>query len=85
MTISSSPILGRMLRPLADSLRTEVLHAFMAMETSSSDEEYYHTLADRNAEGTITDDERKELESIVSANTVLSLLRKEARETLRQR
>jgi hypothetical protein len=85
MTIPSQPVLGRMLRPLAQSLRSEVLEAFAALDSSSADEELYHTLADKNAEGTITEDERRELEGIVSANTVLSLLRREARETLARR
>ncbi|TDU68124.1 hypothetical protein EI77_03241 [Prosthecobacter fusiformis] len=85
MTISNSPILGRMLRPLAQTLRTELLEAVVELKPSSGDEERYHELADKNAEGTLTVEERKELEGIVAANTVLSLLRKEARETLSQR
>ncbi|WP_133796268.1 hypothetical protein [Prosthecobacter fusiformis] len=74
-----------MLRPLAQTLRTELLEAVVELKPSSGDEERYHELADKNAEGTLTVEERKELEGIVAANTVLSLLRKEARETLSQR
>jgi hypothetical protein len=71
-----------MLRPLAQSLRTEVLQAVADLKASASDEARYHELADKNAEGTITADERRELEGIVTSNTVLSLLRREARESL---
>ncbi|HBJ87670.1 MAG TPA: hypothetical protein DDZ88_28190 [Verrucomicrobiales bacterium] len=85
MTITSSPVLGRMLRPLADRLRSEVLDAFSTLKPSEAEEERYHDLAEKNADGTITAEERKELESIVSANTLLSLLRKEAREVLNHR
>lgn len=74
-----------MLRPLADRLRSEVLDAFSTLKPSEAEEEHYHDLAEKNADGTITEEERKELESIVSANTLLSLLRKEAREVLNHR
>lgn len=84
MTIISPPILGRMLRPLTQSMRAEVLQAVEALEPAASDEHRYHELADKNAEGTITTDERRELEGIVSASTMLSLLRREARESLRR-
>ncbi len=82
MTITSPLILGRMLRPLTQAMRAEVLQAVAALEPAASDEERYHELADKNAEGTITAEELRELEGIVSANTALSLLRREARESL---
>lgn len=85
MMITGSPILGRMLRPLANTLRSEVLEAVVTLKPTEADEERYHDLADRNTEGTLTPEERQELESIVSANTVLALLRKEAREVLKSR
>lgn len=83
--ITGSPFLGRMLRSLAANLRTEVLEALVKLEASKMDEDRYHALADRNAEGTLGKGERQELEGIVSANTLLALLRKEAREVLHRR
>ena len=74
-----------MLRPLTVSLRNEVLDAVAALRPSEEDELRYHELADKNAEGLITPEERQELEGIVSGNTVLSLLRNEARVVLKQR
>jgi hypothetical protein len=79
------PILSRMLRPLAANLREELLRAVAEMSSSPKEEERYHELADKNSEGTITPTERQELESMVSANAVLSALRREARETLARR
>ena len=74
-----------MLRPLALSLRKEVLDAVIALRPSKEDEALYHELADKNAESTITAEERAELEGIVSSNAVLSLLRNEARAALQQK
>ncbi len=84
MTITQPTILSRMLRPLALSLRKEVLDAVVALRPSEEDEARYHELADKNAESTISTDERAELEGIVSSNTVLSLLRSEAKAALQQ-
>ena len=84
MTITQPSILSRMLRPLAMSLRKEVLEAVVALRPSEEDEARYHELADKNAESTITAEERAELEGIVSGNTVLSLLRNEAKSVLQQ-
>lgn len=85
MTITASPVLQRMLQPLTQTLRNEVLSAFLSLKPAAEEEDRYHKLAEKNAEDTITAEERQELESIVSANTVLSLLRKEAREELSHR
>ena len=83
MTITHPSILGRMLRPLTVSLRREVLDALAVLRPSDEDEARYHELADKNSEGTLTATERAELEGIVSGNTVLSLLRNEARAGLK--
>lgn len=83
--ITGSPFLGRMLRSLADNLRSELLEELVVMKPLDEDEKRYHELADKHTEGTLGDDEKAELKSIVSANTPLSLLRKEAREALKCR
>ncbi len=80
-----APILSRMLRPLTGSLRDELLQAVADLQTDPAEEARFHELADRNAEGVIAPEERRELEAIVSANTLLSVLRIEARAALRQR
>lgn len=85
MPAADAPILSRMLRPLAGGLRDELLQAVAALQSDPADEARFHELAARNAEGVIAPEERRELESIVSANTLLSVLRAEARASLRQR
>jgi len=82
MTITPPSVLSRMLRPLAMSLRKEVLDAVVALRPAEEDETRYHELADKNAESSITPEELAELEAIVSANTLLSLLRNEAKSVL---
>ena len=74
-----------MLRPLTGGLRDELLQAVAGLQSDPEDEARFHELGERNAEGLIAPEERRELEAIVSANTLLSVLRAEARAALRQR
>jgi hypothetical protein len=85
MIATASPILNRMLRPLAQGLGDELLSALSGLETEPAEEQRYHSLADRNTEGTLTPEEHKELADIVSTNTFLSILRGQARQTLASR
>lgn len=84
MLAADLPILSRMLRPLTIRLRGELLQAVADLGSDPADEARYHELADRNAEGDLSPEERRELEAIVSANTLLSVLRNEARSALRR-
>jgi hypothetical protein len=84
MTIPSPSILGRLIRPMTQNLGVEALRQIASYQAGKEDEDLYHTLADRNAEGTITSEERVELESLVAANTLLSILRNEARLRLQE-
>lgn len=74
-----------MLRPLAGGLREELLEAVAVLQSDPAEETRYHELAERNAEGVIAPDERRELDAIVAANTFLSILRAEARAALCKR
>ena len=85
MPATDVPILGRMLRPLTNQLRQELLQAVAELKADAADEARYHALADLNTEGAITPDERRELDGIVSANTLLSVLRAEAQASLKSR
>ena len=85
MQVTDTPVLRRMLRPLVDSLRDEVLKAVVAIQPDPKEEERYHELADKNTEGTLSPEERSELESMVSATTLLSILSMEARMSLAAR
>jgi hypothetical protein len=85
MASLETPILSRMLRPLTAGLRKELLDAIAALEATAEEDSRFHDLAERNAEGDLTPEERRELEAIVSANTLLSTLRLEARDVLARR
>ena len=85
MTPINAPVLGRMLRPMVRSLRVELLQALAALQPSPVDEQRYHELAEKNAESSLSADENLELDGMVSSNTFLSLLRREAREALANR
>lgn len=74
-----------MLRPLVETLRPEVMSAFADLRVSEDEDARYHELAEKNAEGLLSEEERRELDGIVSANTLLSLLRREANAALGRR
>lgn len=85
MSTASPDVLRRMLRPLVETLRPEVMSAFADLRVSEAEDARYHELAEKNAEGLLTEEERRELDGIVSANTLLSLLRREANAALGRR
>ena len=85
MQVTDTPVLRRMLRPLVESLRDELLKAVVAIQPDPVEEERYHELADKNTEGTLSADEQSELEAMVSATTLLSILSMEARISLASR
>ena len=76
--------LERLLRPLRRELSTELADALLHLEADTEVQVRYDELAGKNTEGTLTADERVELESLVRANGVLSLLKAEARAFLQQ-
>ena len=85
MQFADTPILRQMLSPFTQKASDETLHAFADFQASPAVEDRYHDLADRNAEGNITDEERFELENIVAASFIFGMLRDEARAALAQK
>lgn len=71
--------LERLLRPLRRELNADFAAALLRMQADEELQSRYDELADRNTQGQLTPDERKELESIVRANVMLSVLKAEAR------
>ena len=76
--------LERLLRPLRRQLSTELADALVRLETDAEVQTRYEELAGKNTEGVLTAAERAELESLVRANSVLSLLKTQARAFLQQ-
>jgi hypothetical protein len=76
--------LERLLRPLRRQLSTELADALVRLEADAEVQTRYEELAGRNTEGVLTAAERAELESLVRANSFLSLLKAQARAFLHE-
>jgi hypothetical protein len=74
--------LERLLRPLRHELSVELAGALLRLETDAEVQARYDELADKNTEGAVTPEERAELESLVRANSIVSVLKAEARAIL---
>ena len=71
--------LERLLRPLRRELSVELAGALLRLEADSEVQARYDELADKNTDGSLSNEERAELESLVQATTVLTVLKAEAR------
>ena len=76
--------LQRLLRPLRREFSVQLPDAFVRLEAHPEVQARYDQLADRNTEGTLTAKQRAELESLVRANSLLAVLKAEARAFLKQ-
>lgn len=76
--------LERLLRPLRRHLSAELADALARLEADVEVQTRYEELAGKNTEGVLTTEERAELESLVRANSILSLLKAQARAFLQQ-
>ncbi len=71
--------LERLLRPLRRELSAELADALLHLKADTEVQARYDELAGKNTEGALSAAERAELESLVRANSILSLLKAEAR------
>jgi hypothetical protein len=78
-TTSERSSLEQLLRPLRRELNADFAAALLRMQADEELQSRYDELADRNTQDQLTPEERKELESIVRANVMLSVLKAEAR------
>ena len=76
--------LERLLRPLRRELSAELADALLRLKADTDVQARYDELADKNTEGALSAEDRAELESLVRANSILSLLKAEARAFLQQ-
>jgi hypothetical protein len=74
----------RLLRPLRRTLTADMAGAFLRLKADAKVQARYDMLAGRNTEGTLTSRQRVELESIVRANSLLMVLKAEARAFLKR-
>ena len=76
--------LERLLRPLRRELSAELAGALLRLKADTEVQGRYEELAGKNTEGVLSAEERAELESLVRANSILSLLKAEASAFLEQ-
>lgn len=84
MTEVRSSAIERIVHQLGRCLTPESARSIAVLRADAELQERVESLAERNAEGTITPEEREELDGYLSATTFLSILQAEARRTLRQ-
>ena len=82
--VSDMNSLERLLRPLRRELSAELADALLRLKADSDVQARYDELADKNTAGALGAEDRAELESLVRANSILSLLKAEARAFLQQ-
>lgn len=74
--------LEKFLRPMARGLSAELARAIVNLTADEETQSRYDLLAERNTEGQLTPAEREELESLVRVNTLLGVLKVEAKAVL---
>ena len=76
--------LERLLRPLRRELSVELADALLRLTADAEVQARYEEFADKNTEGKLSKHKESELESLVRANSILSLLKAEARASLQR-
>ena len=76
---ASTSALERLLRPLSRELTVDLARALINVQADAETQSRYDELADKCSAGALAPDEQAELESIVRANTLLGVLKAEAR------
>jgi hypothetical protein len=74
--------LEKFLRPMARGLSSELARAIVNLTADEETQSRYDLLAEKNTEGQLTPVEREELESLVRVNTLLGILKVEAKAVL---
>lgn len=75
----SPSALERLLRPLSRELTLDLARALINVQADAETQARYDELADKCSAGVLTPEEQAELESIVRANTLIGVLKAEAR------
>jgi hypothetical protein len=83
-TNSEAAIWTRIIEPENNGLSPEVARAFLKLRFSERDKARMNELAEKNQEGWLTAEERRELESYVKVGDVLSLLHLNARKSIKR-
>ncbi|MBI4658466.1 MAG: hypothetical protein HY735_06405 [Verrucomicrobia bacterium] len=76
--------LARLLRPLSQTLTSQLAMALLQLQADEELQSRYDELAEKGNEGRLTSQEQAELDSLVEANTLLGILKAEAELFLKQ-
>ena len=76
---TSTSALERLLHPLSRELTVDLARALINVQADAETQARYDELADKCSAGVLTPEEQAELESIVRANTLIGVLKAEAR------
>ena len=71
--------LGRLLQPMSRRMSLELARELAALRADTEMQQRYDYLADGHTEGKLSQEEEAELAALVEANTILSVLKAEAR------
>jgi hypothetical protein len=82
--VTEADVFSRLIDVSNPSLTPEAAAGILQLGYSESDHRRMAELADKSAEGALTPDERRELESYVFVGDVLSLLKSKARLSLQK-
>lgn len=74
-----STALGRFLKPMSKVMSLELARELVALRIEDETQERYEFLATGRREGSLTEAEEAELQDMVQVNSVLSMLKAEAR------
>jgi hypothetical protein len=80
--IAQTEVMHRLLEPLAQCLTYGVARRIAGLRASEDVQARFDDLADKNAAGTLSPEERAEYESLVSGATFISILQAKARALL---
>jgi hypothetical protein len=74
-----TPVLERMLAPVSDSLNEEAARQLLSLKADRAVQIHVAKLAEKCNEGLLTPEEQAEYESLVTADSVISILEARAR------
>ncbi len=84
MVIEGISILERMINPDHGDFTPEVAKYFFSFDFSPEQHARYEMLAGKAAEGTLLQNEAAELDELLAANAILTVLQSKARLSMRQ-
>lgn len=83
-TALEAAVLNRMIRPDAGDLPPEAARFLLSLDFSNEDHARIDALSARAQEGTLSDEERQDLEGYIRLGDMLALLQSKARRSLKR-